>query len=254
MNGVGLLALGTLSGNAGGYDLPTVVGIVVTVAAAIVVLNLVADIISAVLDPRIRLRESSGLIRLPRPLQRAGRLFPVPVRVALAGAAVAGVVVLYAETGNHARAAVHVPQEPRKTIRLGWNERAVVGPSLRFRVDSVAIGKRTWAVRASVRNSSAEALSLVPGRNTSQFDMGPGLVVPVVVATDFRAEFKVVPALETKPPLPKSLAPGEGWTGSFAGVGKLPRKTLINVGFGLFRLPGDQGSFSWTSQNSFRLS
>src|SRR4051794_12130740 len=254
MNGVGLLALGTLSGNAGGYDLPTVVGIVVTVAAAIVVLNLFADIVSAALDPRIRLREGSGLIRLPGPLQGVGRLFPLPVRVAIGGAAVAGVVLLYAETGNHARAAVHVPQEPRKTIRLGWNERAVVGPSLRFRVDSVAIGKRTWAVRASVRNSSAEALSLVPGRNTSQFDMGPGLVVPVVVETDFRAQFQVVPAVEYSPPLPEKLEPGQSWSGTFAGVGKLPRKTLINVGFGIFQLPGGHGSSSWTSQNTFRLS
>jgi hypothetical protein len=252
MHGIGLLALGTLSGNFGGYDLPTVVGIVVTVAAAIVLLNLVADVVAAALDPRIRLRSGTGLIRLPGPIARTGRFFPVPVRVAIGVAAVAGVVVLYAETGRHAEAAVHVQQEARHALKLGWNEGAVSGPSLRFRIASIDVGKHTWVVHASVRNSSAGSLKLVPGRNSSTFDMGPALVVPYVVPTDFRAQFRLLPATEFTPALPASLAPRQTWTGAFAGVGKIPRKTEIHVGFGQFQPPG-QGTFTWQSQNTFRL-
>jgi peptide/nickel transport system permease protein len=48
-----LVALGTKE--VPGYDLPMMTGIVIVVAATIVVLNIVADLVSARLDPRIRL-------------------------------------------------------------------------------------------------------------------------------------------------------------------------------------------------------
>jgi len=56
--GLGHLALTALGANSlteAGYDLPTMAAIVLVVAAAIVVLNFLADLVAARLDPRIRL-------------------------------------------------------------------------------------------------------------------------------------------------------------------------------------------------------
>lgn len=56
--GLGRLSLTALGANGlteAGYDLPTMAVIVLLVAAAIVVLNLLADVVAARLDPRIRL-------------------------------------------------------------------------------------------------------------------------------------------------------------------------------------------------------
>lgn len=50
-----LIALGTSGSFEAGYDLPTMTGIVITVAAAIVVLNIAADLAASRLDPRIKL-------------------------------------------------------------------------------------------------------------------------------------------------------------------------------------------------------
>jgi peptide/nickel transport system permease protein len=250
MNGLGALALHTLSGDFGAYDLPTIVGIVVVIAIVVVVLNIVADIVSAALDPRIRLQASTGVVRMPRLLERAGGLFPTPVRVAIAVAAAAGVVVLYHETGGHpAQASTPVPGEPRHEVRLGWNEQA---GHLRVQVGSVAVGRRTWVVRAAVENRSPQALNVDRGRNTSSFDAGPSLLVSYRPPGALFAELRVVPATDVEPALPSSLAPGERWSGTFSGLGKIPHGTLVHVGIGAFAMP-DRGHFTWVSQNSFEL-
>lgn len=54
--GVGSLMLGTLANPSGSYDLPLIAAIFFVIAGAIVVLNLVVDLLYAWLDPRIRLR------------------------------------------------------------------------------------------------------------------------------------------------------------------------------------------------------
>jgi peptide/nickel transport system permease protein len=54
MSGLGLLAVNALSGDFAGFDLPIIVGVVTTVAAAVVALNVAADLVAAALDPRIR--------------------------------------------------------------------------------------------------------------------------------------------------------------------------------------------------------
>lgn len=59
-NGLGDLAFKTLQADRGAYDLPLVTSIFVVVAAVIVVLNLVADLVQAWLDPRVRLQPSGG--------------------------------------------------------------------------------------------------------------------------------------------------------------------------------------------------
>ena len=65
--GLARLAIFALSGQSG-YDLPLVLGVVIFTAVAIVILNLVADLVCAVIDPRVR---EAG---------RAAVVVPSPVR------------------------------------------------------------------------------------------------------------------------------------------------------------------------------
>jgi peptide/nickel transport system permease protein len=55
LGGLGSLAVAALRGEVG-FDLPIVVSVVVVVSAAIILLNLIVDLIYPVVDPRIRLR------------------------------------------------------------------------------------------------------------------------------------------------------------------------------------------------------
>lgn len=52
--GVGSIVLGVLSPDRAGYDLPLVAALFFVIAAFIVLLNLIADVVQAALDPRIR--------------------------------------------------------------------------------------------------------------------------------------------------------------------------------------------------------
>jgi peptide/nickel transport system permease protein len=58
-NGLGTLAFQTLQADRGAYDLPLVTAIFVLVAAVIVVVNLLADLVQAWLDPRVRLEKQA---------------------------------------------------------------------------------------------------------------------------------------------------------------------------------------------------
>jgi peptide/nickel transport system permease protein len=53
LGGLGSLSVAALRGEIG-FDLPIVVGVVVFVSAAIIVLNLIVDLLYPVVDPRIR--------------------------------------------------------------------------------------------------------------------------------------------------------------------------------------------------------
>jgi hypothetical protein len=55
---------------------------------------------------------------------------------------------------------------------------------------------------------------------------------------DLRTPF---PATATRPRVRNILLPGEGWRGTFSGVGRLPRGAYLRVLFGLFAPPGEPG-------------
>jgi ABC-type dipeptide/oligopeptide/nickel transport system permease component len=52
--GIGSIVLQVLSPERAGYDLPLVAALFFVIAAFIVLLNLIADVVQAALDPRIR--------------------------------------------------------------------------------------------------------------------------------------------------------------------------------------------------------
>lgn len=86
LNGLGILSLNALSGETGGYDLPTINAVVFTVASTVVFLNLLADIALVALDPRITDRSGGPgpRQRFDSALERARRTFngkPAPADV-----------------------------------------------------------------------------------------------------------------------------------------------------------------------------
>jgi peptide/nickel transport system permease protein len=54
LGGIGSIALSSLSPDRTGYDLPLIAALFFVIASFIVLLNLVADIVQAAADPRIR--------------------------------------------------------------------------------------------------------------------------------------------------------------------------------------------------------
>lgn len=60
--GLGRTTISALN-NASGFDLPVIVGITLVTATAIILLNLIADLILLALDPQIARRRSRGLLR-----------------------------------------------------------------------------------------------------------------------------------------------------------------------------------------------
>ena len=55
--GLGRMTIGAISGDAG-FDLPVIIAVVMFVGAAIILLNLLADFVLALVDPRIETRSA----------------------------------------------------------------------------------------------------------------------------------------------------------------------------------------------------
>lgn len=275
--GIGHEAVVALTGQ-GGYDLPVVFGIVFTIAVAVTVLNMAADLAIAGLDPRVRLGEGTALLRLPAPVARLGARVPRRVSWALAGATALAVVGLFAWHVTHRGQAVagsgaapaSLLDGPTRTIRAGWTEsRPLQGGPMVFRVRSVEVGTSGWLVRGSVQNRSSQTFELVPGAAypaAAGFSViEPAPVVGVGEISGAGRGLQVHPASAFSPALPTELAPGEGWTGEFAGSGTLRRGILVYVGFGYFLPPGAPpppvqagfggraDGFNWLTNNSFRV-
>lgn len=254
MPGLGRDAVSALSGEAGGYDLPAIVGIVFTVAAAVVVLNTAADLATAWLDPRLRLA-SRGLIPVPQALARLSqRLLPQrarrPLRLAaIAAAVVLGALLVWRATSKSAHP--FVLTGPIRTVKAGWVEQYALqqGGSLGFRVRSIDLGRTGWTVHAAITNRSKTAVTVTKGYDYARA-AGLSLVYPDSTAGS-TGNLKVVTAETVEPPL-RTLAPGGTWQGTFSGKGRPPQGKIIYVGFGLFT-PTTGVPFTYLTDHSFIL-
>ncbi|HZQ64696.1 MAG TPA: ABC transporter permease [Gaiellaceae bacterium] len=261
--GLGHEAVEALAG-AGGYDLPVVVGIVLTIAVGVTLLNTAADLAIAGLDPRVRLGAGKGLLRLPRPVARVARR--VPPRVAWAGAAavVAALGGLLAwnatrSSGANAGAApASLLSGPVQTLPAGWSEtKPLEDGQMVFRVRAIEVGRRGWLVRGSVENRSRTAYTIAFGRNAGA-TAGFSVLEPATLG------LRVLPATAFRPALPPVLAPGGRWSGAFAGTSAIPHGKFLYVGFGYFlpARPADESStpllardgFNWLTTHTFRVS
>ena len=269
LHGFGSLAVGALSGAAGGYDLPVIAGVVTVVGAAVVVVNIGADAAAAWLDPRIRKRADAGLVPLPRAIATRPR-----ARAALNGAIVVllvGLVALAVLNPGSGRTDHVDLGTPVRTLQLRWSDykrisasvavpgtpgTAPLAGALELNVTKVELGSKGWRVHAAVANNSPLSLRVVgaapPGTPASY----PNVPFSLVVRTDDGSGIKRLQPLgatEFVPPLPKVLAPRATWRGSFAGSGVVKKGTLFYVGIGQFfyvNAPYDPLPISVTSQKS----
>lgn len=256
INGLGTLAVNALSGNAGSYDLPTIVGIVFVVACAVVVLNLIADIALVALDPRITGRAGKyGVWR-----DEEGRLSRRRLVVAVAAAALVGGGVAAAATVPHhgtGRASLATYTTGGAALPDHWSERFRLPGSygsegLRVEIQRIVVGRKGWAVTARLENDVGQDLTITPGTGTYARQAGFQLQFPLQDKFGRRA-YTVLPALAFQPQLPATLPIGESWQGTFAGPGKLPRRTTIYIGFGLFSAVTSQRPTTFVTYRPFEL-
>ncbi|MDQ3821882.1 MAG: hypothetical protein M3321_01410 [Actinomycetota bacterium] len=144
-----------------------------------------------------------------------------------------------------------------RTIRLGWSEstpNAFGYPRMTFRVVSVTVVGTRWSVRAAVHNRSAKTIFIVrPNANAFPVQYGFGLLaLRRACPRGSRCAPVGITATQSRPRIPRRLAPGASWTGVFGGRGVLPRRVLLSVSFGRFTAAGGV-RFTWVTQRSFRL-
>lgn len=261
LEGLGNLAVGALSGESGGYDLPVIVGVLFTVAVAVSVFSMLADLGVAWLDPRVRTQSGAGLVALPAPAQRVAdaarrRLWrPLPA-AAIGVTAGVGLALLVAWTGDNTRGDRTGPFVPVRTIALDWTEqRQVSGVAMTFHVDSVVLGTGQWLVKASVTNSSKVRLAVdQEARDFFSNDSGGfGLVHPKASDDLFGSSLKMLAATGSDPPLPTELDPGKTWKGTFYGEGTLPGDKGIWVSFGHFTPVGADRGFTYLTDHAIQI-
>ena len=236
MPGVGRLAVTALTAS-GGYDLPVIVAVVFTVAVAVVLLSLLADLAIAGLDPRIQ-STSAGTLPLPLALARLGAAVrghvPADGRTALkAAVAAAAILLLAAHVAREAWEEVPAPDVGAnvQTLRLEWNEERPVdgGGRMTFRVRTVEVGSKGWRVSAAFRNETRQELHITKGLGyavASSFGL--------VHTKEPLPGLEAIEAIHADPPLPQVVAPGAEWIGQFSGLGLPPAGATVYISFGQF--------------------
>ncbi|MCC6222475.1 MAG: PD40 domain-containing protein [Thermoleophilia bacterium] len=133
-----------------------------------------------------------------------------------------------------------------RRIMLGWKERLISGgkAALAFEVTSLAVGARSWAVRASVTNLTGKAIRIRKHFGLALFESA--------AATEAYAQLS---AATYAPKLPKRLAPGQTWKGTFRGTGIMIPGRIVRVAFGTFLAPLVPGrtAVDWLTAASARL-
>jgi peptide/nickel transport system permease protein len=238
LNGLGRLSVNALSGNAGGYDRALVVAIVATVGVCVVMLNVVADIGRAALDPRVRLRTSRGLVKMPRFLAESWlSRAPKASYAAVAVASAVGLGFVIYTWPNPPTGIVLTP--PLRTQQLSVRQVTPINPGsstsaslgdIVVHLRRAVFGKSGWKVDYSLTNRSKATLVAVPavrGPQGTGFSLGYNYRSAGV---EFVAH-RELQAGQFLPSEPTTLRPGETFTGTFGGLEDVPRGVQYSMTF-----------------------
>ncbi len=147
------------------------------------------------------------------------------------------------------------PASSEKVIPLTWVERQPLrGGALIVRVSRIEVAARSWTVTAEIANRSATMVR-ISQRQPRDFRKCVTSIVRYVRtkhaygSTINRQDFF---PLTLRPALPRTLAPGKAWRGTFGSRGVLPRGQDLFVCVGFFTTAEDPDGFSLISQRSFR--
>jgi hypothetical protein len=131
------------------------------------------------------------------------------------------------------------------TVKLGWHENA--SGNLKFVVRSINFTKNGWVVDTTFTNTSKQPV---------QVGTVFGLLLLTTTSTSQSAfqGAKGLPAARFSSPLPKTLKPGQSWSGTFAGTGVPPHGVYVRVIYGRFTggFAGTQGWY-WVTDHAYRF-
>jgi hypothetical protein len=132
-----------------------------------------------------------------------------------------------------------------QSVRLDWHENCGTrARPLPVETRRLAVGERRWRVALSFRNGTGITLGVVRPHATGEtlFGLAP------YRTTSYREVLRRVETATAKPLTyadrfeprqPRLLSPGERWSGTFSGRGRLPRDVPIRVVLGRFVITGD---------------
>jgi peptide/nickel transport system permease protein len=254
LSGLGTLAVTAFSGQAGGYDLPLTVGIVVVVGAFVVLLNIAADVAGAWVDPRTRERAAQGLIPVPAAVAARPRV-QRGLTIAVAAAALVLLALFVGLGRGKAGSAIELGR-PVRSLPVSWSDTypPTGRPRLATHVSRIDLGVYGWRVRATIANRSGAAIAVQDLQVPPAFGGGPpgpqpypNQPISLLVRGPDRFGSTILQVFEAKqfdPPLPTVLKPHETWRGTFAGTGKVKPGSLFYAGYGQFLLDNRPVSFS----------
>ena len=273
LGGLGTLAVNALSGEWGGYDLPTIVGVVFVVAAAVVVLNLIADLALVALDPRITGRSGRRSIwrQADGGLNRR-RVATVTAAVAAATIAASAYAAVHrGGTGGPVTGKAGIARYAKGgkpiagarwtellTKNRSWTQLPQMSEEggILVTIRRITVGPNGWTVAATIVNKTDATLTVHKGTPMVEgvADTGSG---GFSLQYRARAPFlnAALPARAYQPALPPLLPQGARWTGTFAGAGTLRPGTELHVGVGIFRgVPKERDPYGFTlvTTRSFR--
>jgi hypothetical protein len=133
-------------------------------------------------------------------------------------------------------------------VKLDWSEQikdANGHVAMTFRVHGLVVDKTGWAVAITFRNVSGKPVRITPDFGLALYKTGkPG------------HPDRFLPAAQSKPNLPRTLAPGARWTGAVGGPGKPPVGMYVRVVFGHFTglaIAGFPTGFVWITDHAYRM-
>jgi hypothetical protein len=135
---------------------------------------------------------------------------------------------------------------------VGWSEAAKSGGKnvMTYTVDSLTFDAKGWRAHVSFRNVSKTTIAMNPAR-----EFGVALFADnKTEVLSRRVGFAVATSFSSK--LPTSLKPGDSWTGTIGGTGRLTTSARLyaRVVFGPFTgLPGTTSSVVWITDHFLPL-
>ena len=134
-------------------------------------------------------------------------------------------------------------------VKLDWREQIKDGHghvAMTFRVHGLVVDKTGWAAAITFRNVSGHTVRITPDF---------GLALYKTSKPGGRPD-RFLPAVQSKPNLPRTLAPGARWTGAIGGPGKPPVGMYVRVVFGHFgglAISGFPAGFVWITDHAYRM-
>jgi hypothetical protein len=151
-------------------------------------------------------------------------------------------MLLLVATGCESSTSAHWARP--QTLKLDWHENcATRAHPLMIDTRRLTVREQRWRLDLSFRNETGQTLDVIRPHATGEtlFGLEPFRTTSFreVIARARTAEAKPLTYADRfSPAAPRLLSPGERWSGSFSGRGRLPARVPIRVVLGRFVISG----------------